>query len=142
MDHLVYLDVESQELENLQENVKDIIIRGASGRKLPYGRVEKEDVLYFANNNGEGLIKGKAEVKSVFFSEKLALQESEDLYDKYNMRAKLKAKATKRFRGKRYMVIVEIESYVAVDNIPFDKSDYNNMDDWLYVEKIENIFCK
>ena len=139
MDHLVYLDVESQEFDNLQKNIKDVIIRGASGRKLPYGRVDINDILYFANNNGEGIIKGRASVKSVYFSEKLETKESEELYDKYNKRAKLKTKATKRFRGKRYMVIIEIESYEDVDNIQFDKTDYNNMDDWLYVDNIKNI---
>ena len=139
MDHLVYLDVESQELKNLQEKNKDVIIRSASGRKLPYGRVEENDTLYFANNNGEGVIRGKAIVKSVFFSEKLTPLESEDLFDKYNERAKLKSKASKRFRGKRYMIIIEIESYTNLDNIPFSKTDYGNMDDWLHVGNIKNI---
>ena len=35
------------------------------GRKLPYGRVNKSDVLYFIENNGDGLIKGKAVVEEV-----------------------------------------------------------------------------
>ena len=50
MDHVVYLDHKARELENLKNGKKSMIIRGAMGRKMPYGRVDKEDVLYFIEN--------------------------------------------------------------------------------------------
>ncbi|MDF1546338.1 MAG: hypothetical protein P1P88_00860 [Bacteroidales bacterium] len=66
MDHVVYVDYKAKELENLKNGSKTMIIRGAMGRKLPYGRVNKSDVLYFIENKGDGLIKGKAIVDDVF----------------------------------------------------------------------------
>jgi hypothetical protein len=71
MDHLVYLDAQAKELENLLTGKKTMIIRGATGRKLSYGRVDKGDTLYLVNNNGEGLVRAKAEVKSAFHSRKM-----------------------------------------------------------------------
>ncbi len=47
MDHVVYLDAKSNEFEKLRDGSKTMIIRGAAGRKLPYGRVNRGDVLYF-----------------------------------------------------------------------------------------------
>jgi len=44
MDNVVYLDYKAKELENLRSGQKTMIIRGAMGRKLPYGRVEKFDI--------------------------------------------------------------------------------------------------
>ena len=58
MDHVVYLDADARELESLLSGRKTMIIRGAAGRKIPYGRVAVADVLYLINNNGEGLVQG------------------------------------------------------------------------------------
>ena len=71
MDHVVYLDYKCKELENLKNGKKTMLIRAAMGRKLSYGRVNYNDKLYFIENKGDGLIKGKAIVENVFNSEKL-----------------------------------------------------------------------
>jgi len=52
MDNVVYLDYKAKELENLKSGQKTMIIRGAMGRKFPYGRVNKSDILYFIENRG------------------------------------------------------------------------------------------
>ncbi|QMS85298.1 hypothetical protein [Candidatus Xianfuyuplasma coldseepsis] len=103
MDHIVYLDYKSEELNHLIDGTKDIILRGATGRKLPYGRVAIDDTLYFVNNNGEGLIKAKAVVQEVYFSDKLTTDESNAMVDGISHRIKLNNKALVRFRGKRYL---------------------------------------
>ena len=76
MDHVVYVDTKSKELEKLLDGSKTMIIRGAAGRKLPYGRVNVNDILFFIRNNGEGLIKAKTIVKNVYNSKKLDKEES------------------------------------------------------------------
>ena len=92
MDHIVYLDAKSNELENLLSAKKSMIIRGATGRKVPYGKVNVGDILYFINNNAEGEIKAKGVVLSVFNSEKMAKDESIALVKKYQDKLKLTAK--------------------------------------------------
>ena len=79
MDHVVYLDYKSQELEKILSWEKNMLIRGATWRKLPYWKVELWDILYFINNNAEGLIKAKATVSSIFNSEKMNENESKKL---------------------------------------------------------------
>ena len=142
MDHVVYLDVNSKELDLLLSKKKTMIIRGATGRKLPYGRVNQNDVLYFINNNAEGLIRATAKVKSVLNSNKLTEEESAQLVDRYQNELQLTKKQYDRWAGKRYLVLIEISGIEIIDPFRIDKSDYGNMDDWLPVEQIEKVRIK
>ncbi len=82
MDHVVYRDAKANELGSLLGGRKPMIIRGATGRKLPYGSVSEGDVLYFINNNSEGVIRAKAIVNTVYNSEKMSPEESRTLIKK------------------------------------------------------------
>ncbi|MFW6259790.1 MAG: hypothetical protein ACOC1R_02525 [Tangfeifania sp.] len=137
MDHIVYLDAKAKELENLQTGKKSMIIRGAAGRKLPYGRVKEGDVLYFAENKGDGLIKAKAVVKSVYESEKLSKEESEKVVDENQDKLQLNKALLKRFAGKRYLVLLEVTGFEMFEPFSFNRYRYANMDDWLLVEDIQ-----
>lgn len=139
MDHVVYLDAGAHELEALLAGQKTMIIRGAAGRKLPHGRVNAGDVLYFINNNAEGLVRAKATVKNAFHSEKLAKEESRSLIEKNQPNLRLTEKQTKRWAGKRFLVLVEVSGVEQVSPFAIDKSSYGNMDDWLPVENIESV---
>lgn len=139
MDHIVYLDKKAKELDNLISGKKSMIIRGAMGRKLPYGRVEAGDVLYFVENNGDGLVKAMAYVQDVIFTEKLEKEESVSLVEKLQPKLQLDAKLTKRFAGKRYLSLINLENFRTLEPFKFDRSEYGNMDDWLPVEDIEKV---
>lgn len=137
MDHVVYVDYKAQELESLLNGSKTMILRGASGRKLPHGRVNTGDTLYFIRNNGEGLIKAKATVKSVFNSEKMDSSTSTKLVDENMGKLKLSDQQYKRFAGKRYLVLIEVSGVKEVEPFEIDRSKFGNMDDWLPVGDIE-----
>jgi hypothetical protein len=139
MDHVVYLDAQAKELENLLSKKKSMIIRGATGRKIPHGRVDAGDVLYFINNDAEGKARAKAKVKSAFHSEKMTEDESRALVAKNQTKLQLTEKQVKRWAGKRYIVLIEVADVKEVAPFAIDKSDYGNMDDWLPVEKIESV---
>lgn len=139
MDHVVYLDAKAQEMETLLSRKKTMIIRGATGRKMPYGRVKSGDLLYFINNNAEGVIKAKAKVKNVINSEKMAKEESIALVEEYQDQLQLTTKQFKRWAGKRYIVLIEVQDVEQLMPFPIDKSDYGNMDDWLLVEDIKSV---
>ncbi len=129
MDHVVYLDAKANELENLLNGSKTMIIRGAAGRKLPYGRVFEGDVLYFIRNNGEGLVRASAQVKSVLNSEKMTPEESIALVDEHQDALQLTPKQYKRWAGKRYLVLIEVANVNELEAFPIDRSDYGNMDE-------------
>ena len=122
MDHVVYLDAKANELDNILKGNKTMIIRGASGRKLPYGRVNIGDILFFINNNGEGLIRAKASVKSVYNSEKMIEEESIKLVNDNQKKLKLTDQQLKRWAGKKYLVLIEIENYKEIINFKIDKT--------------------
>lgn len=139
MDHVVYIDAKSNELEKLLNETKTMIIRGAAGRKLPYGRVNSEDILYFINNNGEGKIRASALVKDVYNSDKMSKEESIALVEKNQKKLQLTDKQFKRWAGKRYIVLIEVENIQVVKPFGIDKSNYGNMDDWLPVKDISTV---
>jgi len=138
MDHVVYLDAQAKELENLLSGHKTMIIRGATGRKLPHGRVDAGDMLYFLNNNAEGMVRANAKVKSAFHSEKMNEAESRALVEKHQSKLRLTEKQMKRWAGKRFIVLIEVADVKEIRPFAIDRSKYSNMDDWLPVEKIES----
>lgn len=139
MKHLVYLDFKDKELENLLSGTKTMIIRGAMGKKLPYGRVKSGESLYFINNNGEGLVKAQGKVKSVLESEKLSKEESIALVEKHMNTLQIGEKLKNRFAGKRFIVLVEVEGVQEIEPFGFDRGNFGNMDDWIPFQTIEEI---
>lgn len=139
MDHIVYLDAKAKEMDKILSGNKKMIIRGATGRKLPYGKVNSGDALYFINNNSEGLVKVLARVKRVFNSEKMSPEESKNLIERNQEKLKLTDKQLDRWIGKRYLVLIEIEDVTEVHPFGIDKRDYGNMDDWLIVGDINKV---
>lgn len=139
MDHIVYLDANAKELELLLSGKKQMIIRGATGRKLPYGRVNLQDKLYFINNNAEGMARARATVKSVLNSDQLTEEESAKLIDHNQDKLRLTPKQYKRWAGKRYLVLIEVSNVESIEPFGIDKSEFGNMDDWLLVEQIDKV---
>lgn len=139
MDHVVYLDAKAGEMENILNRTKTMIIRGATGRKMPYGRVNKDDVLYFINNNAERLIKARAIVSEVINSGKMDEVTSVSLVKQYQGQLQLTDKQMKKWAEKRYIVLVGIKSPEEIEPFAIDKSNFSNMDDWMPVEEIQRI---
>lgn len=142
MDHIVYLDHKAKELQNLISGKKTMIVRGAMGRKLPYGRVHGGDTLYFIENKGDGMVKARANVHDILNSDKLTREESVKLVEKYQDKLLLDTGLMKRFAGKRFLVLITIAEFESIDPFKIDRSQYGNMDDWLPVEKIESVRIK
>ena len=142
MDHIVYVEAASKEMDRILAGSKKIILRGAMGRKLPYERVFKGDTLYFMNNNGEGLVKATAKVFNVVNTDKLSPDESMAMLQVYSNDLQLSNAQLKRFGGKRYLVLIEIIKPKKIKPIKTDKSNFANMDDWLFVEDINKVIVK
>lgn len=139
MDHVVYLDVKADELKNILKGSKTMILRGAAGRKLPHGRVNPGDTLYFLQNDGSAEIRSKATVSSVLNSDKLTPEESEQLITDHQEALQFTPAQFKRWAGKRYLVLIGLEAVSEVEPFTIDRSSYGNMDDWLPVGEIEAV---
>ncbi len=139
MDHVVYLDAKAGELSKLLLGDKKMIIRGAAGRKMPYGRVNEKDRLYLIENDGSGFVRASTIVKSVTNSEKMTKDQSIAFVEENQNQLQLTSKQFKRWAGKRYLVLIEVEDVAELEPFRIDKSEYGNMDDWLPVGDIENV---
>jgi hypothetical protein len=139
MDHVVYLDKKADELSSLLSGDKKMIIRGATGRKLPYGRVNPGDILYLIVNDGSGLIRARGEVSSVINSKKMTSEQSTALVEEHQELLQLSEAQFKRWAGKRYLVLISVVKVESLAPFLIDKSGYGNMDDWLPVESIDKV---
>lgn len=139
MDHVVYVDAKAKELDSILSGKKTMIIRGATGRKLPYGRVDVQDELYFIKNDGSGLVSAFALTASVINSEKMRKEASVALVEENQEKLALTSAQFKKWAGKRYLVLIEIHEVEEIKPFRIDKSQYANMDDWLPVGDIETV---
>lgn len=138
MEHLVYCDVKSQVLEKLVEGSKTMIIRGAAGRKLPYGRVFADEVLYFVENDGSQQVKAKAVVSSVINSEALSPDESIAMIAHHADALNLSLSQEKRWNGKKRLCLVSVRGVEMLpEPLMYDRQ--KNMDDWITVASIADI---
>lgn len=135
MVHLVYCDDKEKVLEKIVSGKKTMIIRGAAGRKIPHSRVNEKDKLYLMKK-GSGLISATAIVKSVQNYTKLTDQDINDVMKNNQKKLNLSEKQKERWH-KKCLCFVEFSDVKEIDPLQFDHQ--NNMDDWLIIEKIEDV---
>ncbi len=135
MVHLVYCDDKEKVLEKILEGTKTMVVRGAAGRKIPHSRVFEGETLYFMKK-GTGLISASATVLSVQNFVKLTEDEIintlKDNQDKLNLTEKQKERW-----HKKCLCLVEFSDVKIINSLNFDHQ--SNMDDWLIIEKIEDV---
>lgn len=135
MVHLIYCDDKEKVLEKILDNTKTMIVRGASGRKIPHSRVFEDETLYFMKK-GTGKISAMATVVSVQNYNKLTEDEIvKTLEDNQNM-LNLSSKQKERWH-KKCLCLVEFKDVKKITPLEFDHQ--SNMDDWLIIEKIEDV---
>lgn len=135
MVHLVYCDNKVKELEKILEGNKTMIIRGAAGRKIPHSRVFRDDILYFMEK-GTKKITAKATVSDVQNFTKLNDDEITKNIEYNNHKLKLTEKQKQRWH-KKCLCLIEFDNIEEISPLDFDHQ--SNMDDWLIIEKIEDV---
>lgn len=135
MVHLVYCDDKTKELSRILDGSKTMIIRGAAGRKIPHSRVFKDEVLYFMEK-GSKEITAKAIVTDVQNFIKLNDEEITTIIDDNNNKLQLNDAQKKRWH-KKCLCLVEFDNVEEISPLQFDHQ--SNMDDWLIIDKIEDV---
>ncbi len=135
MVHLVYCDDKEKVLEKILEGSKTMIIRAAAGRKIPHSRVFEGEKLYFMKK-GSAKISATATVKSVQNLVKLSEDEIVQTFSDNQEKLNLSQKQQDRWH-KKCMCLVEFENVEKIEPLDFDHQ--GNMDDWLIIEKIEDV---
>lgn len=139
MDHLVYCDNAGKKgervLDKILEGTKTMVVRGAAGRKIPHSRVFPDETLYFMEK-GSLKITASAKVKDVKNYIKLADEEITAVLEENQPKLALTEKQKNRWH-KKCLCLVEFENVQAIEPMDFDHQ--GNMDDWLIIEKIEDV---
>lgn len=135
MVHLVYCDNKENVLEKILDGSKTMIIRAAAARKIPHSRVFEGEKLYFMKK-GTGKISTTATVKSVQNFVKLSEDEIVKVLKDNEEFLNLTEKQKERWH-KKCMCLVQFENVSEIT--PLDFNHQNNMDDWLIIEKIEDV---
>jgi len=135
MVHLVYLDEKEKELEKILNNEKTMILRSAAGRKIPHSRVHEGETLYFMEK-GSFKIHLKATVSHVENYVKLSDEEIKKVLETNQAKLNLSTKQKKRWH-KKCMILIEFSNIQEIT--PLDFEHQSNMDDWLILDKIEDV---
>lgn len=141
MVHLVYCDNTGKKGEKVLDKIlagtKTMVVRGAAGRKIPHSRVFEGERLYFMEK-GSAQVTATAIVKNVQNFVKLSDEEIAktlaDNQDKLNLSDKQKARW-----HKKCLCLVEFENVTELSPLAFEHQ--GNMDDWLILEKIEDVIA-
>ncbi len=139
MVHLVYCDNTGKKGEKVLDKIlagtKTMVVRGAAGRKIPHSRVFNGERLYFMEK-GSAEITATAIVKAVQNYVKLSDEEiTKTLSDNQN---KLNLSYKQKVLGqKNCLCLVEFENVEEIPPLNFEHQ--GNMDDWIIIEKIEDV---
>ena len=139
MVHLVYCDNTGKKgervLDKILNGTKTMVVRGAAGRKIPHSRVFADETLYFMEK-GSLKITASAKVKDVKNYVKLSDEEITAVLEENQPKLNLSEKQKTRWH-KKCLCLVECENVQAIEPMDFDHQ--GNMDDWLIIEKIEDV---
>lgn len=139
MVHLVYCDNAGKRgnkvLDKILAGTKTMIVRGAAGRKIPHSRVFEGERLYFMEK-GSALITATAIVKSVQNYAKLTDGEITKTLEENQNKLDLSDKQKVRWH-KKCLCLVEFEVVKEITPLQFEHQ--GNMDDWLIIDKIEDV---
>lgn len=136
MVHLVYCDDKEKVLEKILSGEKTMVIRAAAGRKIPHSRVFEGEKLYFMKK-GTSKISAAAEVKSVQNFVKLTEEQIDEVLDKNADKLNLSDKQRLRWH-KKCICLTEFQNMEEIIP-PLEFERQGNMDDWLILEKIEDV---
>ncbi len=139
MVHLVYCDNAGKAGERVLDKIiagtKTMVVRGAAGRKIPHSRVFEGELLYFMEK-GTPKITATAKVKNVQNHVKLTEEEITRILEENQCKLNLSDKQLVRWQ-KKCLCLVEFEGVQKIEPLDFDHQ--GNMDDWLIIEKIEDV---
>lgn len=135
MVHVVYCDDKANVLDKILCGEKTMIVRGAAGRKIPHSRVFENEVLYFMKK-GSKKISAKAIVTGVENLVKLSDAQIDEELAKRQPQLSLTNAQIKRWH-KKCLCFIRFDQVEEIAPLAFDHQ--GNMDDWLIIEKIEDV---
>ncbi len=136
MDHAVFIDLKSNELDRLLKGKITTIIRGAVGRKLPGGNVLPGEYVYFIRDLGDNVAVARGLVRDSFCSGSLN-RASLDLVNAHREKLGLTNKEINRWSRRKHVLLVELDKVKEIG--PFAIEADGGAGGWMAVEYINKI---
>lgn len=140
MVHLVYCDNAGKKgeraLDKILAGTKTAVVRAAAGRKIPHSRVFEGETLYFMEK-GTTQVSASAKVTSVQNYLKLTEEEICSTFSENAAKLNLTEKQLERWHKKCICIVEFSDVKPILPALTFEKQ--TNMDDWLIIEKIEDV---
>ncbi|EGK00506.1 MULTISPECIES: hypothetical protein [Dysgonomonas] len=136
MVHLVYCDDKAKVLNKILEGSKTMVVRGAAGRKFPHSRVNEGEILYFIQK-GTKKISAEAIVTHVENYVKLTDDQAINILKHNQSKLNLTDKQKERWH-KKCLILIEFSDVREIEPA-LDFDHQSTMDDWLMMDKIEDV---
>lgn len=136
MDHIVWLDADANELDNLILGNKSMIIRGAD-RKLDIpSEISEGDVLYLVSNMGETNLEATATIKCIYFCGELTVEESFETIIRNQDKLQLPDPQFERYAGKKFLALIELSDVKSIKPVHINDYMRGQRDNWLTVGNV------
>lgn len=136
MNRQLYLDKNSNEIDNLLDGIKCTIIKGANIKKYPYKMIDVGDVLYLIENTADGIVKVSCVVKSIKFTDKLTLEDSHRILDEQSAKIMMTNKKIQYLKNRKYLSIIVVDQIKTVHGI-IDHTLFGVEEDWVILRPIK-----
>jgi hypothetical protein len=136
MDHIIWLDAESKELENLINGNKSMIIRGADDKKVLREAIEEGDIFFMISKPGENRVTARGKVTSVYYSGELSIEESFEMIIRNQDKLQLPDHQFENCAGKKYLILIQFGEIEQITPFRIEKDNSNTECDLLPAAKI------
>ena len=139
LDHIVYVDSSSKELQKLLSGEKTMMIRASMGKARPYGQVKAGDTLFLVNTGSPWKVKAMADVADTYYSDKMSEEESTELIENHRDELHLSKEEKSRYHGKRYVVLIGVTNVRSIVPFSIVEQIHGGLDDWLVIDSIDKV---
>jgi hypothetical protein len=136
MDHAVFVDLKSNELDRLLKGKITAIIRGASGRKPLCDKVFPGEYVYFVRDLGDQVAVARGLIKNSYRSRQKD-QASGDLIRGNREKLGFTEREAKGWSKRKHILLVELDKVAEIG--PFAVAASHDPKGWLAVEYINKI---
>jgi|SRR3989344_7871165 len=140
MDHVAIMKKEWKFIDKILDGSKTIESRWYEAKRAPWGRIHKEDTIYF-KNSGE-VVSAKARVKKILQFSCLT-PDVKHILGVYGMDIGIDKKEAaeffKKFRDKKYCILIFLKNPRKVKPFQISKKGFGAMASWISLKNINHI---
>jgi len=141
MDHLAVMKKSWGFTQKILDGEKIIESRWYKTRRAPWGRIKKDDTIYFKNSGEPVTI--KAIVSRVVEFEELTPKRVKEILSKYwgdlGISKNEVSNFYKRFKNKKYCILIFLNNPEKVTSFKINKKGFGAMASWICVEDIKRL---